>query len=78
MPGPVKRRLTVHQKLLLAAAVFLMVGGTLCLAQSPAIDLGEASLEELMNVQVYSASKHIQNASDAPSSVTVISADEIQ
>jgi iron complex outermembrane receptor protein len=78
MPGPVKRRLTVHQKLLLAAAVFLMVGDTLCLAQSPAIDLGEASLEELMNVQVYSASKHIQNASDAPSSVTVISADEIQ
>lgn len=78
MPGPVKRRLTVHQKLLLAAAVLLMAGHTPCLAQSPAIDLREASLEELMNVQVYSASKHIQNASDAPSSVTVISADEIQ
>ena len=41
-------------------------------------DLGEASLEELGHIQVYSASKHMQNASDAPSSVTVITADEIQ
>jgi len=41
-------------------------------------DLGEASLEELGNIQVYSASKHMQSASDAPSSVTVITADEIQ
>lgn len=41
-------------------------------------DLGEASLEELSQIQVYSASKHIQNASDAPSSVTVITSDEIQ
>ena len=78
MPVPAKRWLTVHQRLLLAAAVLLMAGNTLCLAQSPAIDLGEASLEELMKVQVYSASKHFQNARDAPSSVTVITADEIQ
>jgi iron complex outermembrane receptor protein len=41
-------------------------------------DLGQASLEELGQIQVYSASKHMQNASDAPSSVTVITADEIQ
>jgi outer membrane receptor for ferrienterochelin and colicins len=41
-------------------------------------DLGQASLEDLGNIQVYSASKHMQNASDAPSSVTVITADEIQ
>jgi outer membrane receptor for ferrienterochelin and colicins len=41
-------------------------------------DLGEVSLEELANIQIYSASKHLQNASDAPSSVTVITADEIQ
>jgi outer membrane receptor for ferrienterochelin and colicins len=41
-------------------------------------DLGEASLEELGNLQVFSASKHMQSASDAPSSVTVITADEIQ
>jgi outer membrane receptor for ferrienterochelin and colicins len=41
-------------------------------------DLSEASLEELTNIQVYSASKHLQNASEAPSSVTVVTADEIQ
>ncbi len=41
-------------------------------------DLSEASLEELTNIQVYSASKHLQSASDAPSSVTVVTADEIQ
>ena len=41
-------------------------------------DLGQASLEELGQIQVYSASKHMQNTSDAPSSVTVITADEIQ
>ncbi len=47
-------------------------------AQDATKDLGEASLEELGNIQVYSASKHMQSASDAPSSVTVITADEIQ
>ena len=41
-------------------------------------DLGQASLEELGNIQVYGASKHMQSTSDAPSSVTVITADEIQ
>jgi outer membrane receptor for ferrienterochelin and colicins len=47
-------------------------------AQETTKDLGAASLEELGNIQVYSASKHMQSASDAPSSVTVITADEIQ
>jgi iron complex outermembrane receptor protein len=44
----------------------------------PAQDVGEASLEDLGKIQVYGASKHLQSASDAPSSVTVITADEIQ
>ncbi len=47
-------------------------------AQEPTKDLGAASLEELGNIQVYGASKHLQSASDAPSSVTVFTADEIQ
>jgi outer membrane receptor for ferrienterochelin and colicins len=47
-------------------------------AQEQKKDLGDTSLEELGNIQVYSASKHMQKASDAPSSVTVITADEIQ
>jgi len=47
-------------------------------AQQGPKDLSEASLEELTSIQVYSASKHMQSASEAPSSVTVITADEIQ
>ncbi len=49
-----------------------------CLAQQSARDLAEASLEQLGNIKVYTASKHLQSAGDAPSSVTVITADEIQ
>jgi outer membrane receptor for ferrienterochelin and colicin len=41
-------------------------------------DLAEASLEELMELQVYSASKHIQSARQAPASVTVVTAEDIQ
>jgi iron complex outermembrane receptor protein len=47
-------------------------------AQQSTKDLSEASLEELSNIQVYSASKHLQSASEAPASVTVITADDIQ
>jgi outer membrane receptor for ferrienterochelin and colicins len=55
----------------------LLLSGV-CPAQPDTQDLTEASLEELTNIQVYSASKHLQNASDAPSSVTVVTAAEIQ
>jgi outer membrane receptor protein involved in Fe transport len=48
------------------------------LAQQSVPDLAEASLEQLANIKVYTASKHLQSAGDAPSSVTVITADEIQ
>jgi len=48
------------------------------IAQQESNDLSQASLEELTNIQVYSASKHMQSASEAPSSVTVVTADEIQ
>jgi outer membrane receptor for ferrienterochelin and colicins len=41
-------------------------------------ELDDMSLEELSNVQVYSASKHAQSTSEAPASVTVITRDEIQ
>ena len=47
-------------------------------AQQTTQDLSQASLEELANIQVYSASKHLQSVSEAPSSVTIITADEIQ
>src|SRR6266516_4772343 len=48
------------------------------LAQQQTQDLGEASLEELANITVYTASRHIQKVTDAPSLVTVITRDEIQ
>jgi iron complex outermembrane receptor protein len=40
--------------------------------------LGDLSLEELSNMQVYGASKHLQSTREAPASVTVITRDEIQ
>src|SRR5947209_19651831 len=48
-----------------------------CRAQEAA-DVAEASIEELGRIKVYTASKHLQSGTDAPSSVTVITADEIQ
>jgi outer membrane receptor for ferrienterochelin and colicins len=41
-------------------------------------DVGDLSLEELGKITVYTASKHAQNVSDAPSSVTIVTADQIQ
>jgi outer membrane receptor for ferrienterochelin and colicins len=41
-------------------------------------DIGNASLEELGSIQVYGVSKHLQSTSDAPASVTVVTADDIQ
>ena len=46
------------------------------LAQTP--DLSQASLEELMNIKVISASKYLQSSESAPSLVTVITAEQIQ
>jgi outer membrane receptor for ferrienterochelin and colicins len=59
-------------------AFFLSILSGAVSAQQSTADLTTKSLEDLMNIQVYAASKHEQSASDAPSSVTVITADEIQ
>lgn len=60
-----------------ALAVFGIVAPALCPAQETS-DIADASLEELGRIKVYTASKHLQSGIDAPSSVTVITADEIQ
>jgi len=70
---PASRRIPASSWLIIFLALALPAA-----AQEAPKDLGEASLEELANIQVYSASKHMQSVSDAPSSVTVITADEIQ
>lgn len=47
-------------------------------AERAAVDLTHFSLEELMQMEVYSASKFGQKASEAPSAVTVITAEDIK
>ena len=47
-------------------------------ATQPAADLTSLSLEDLMNVEVTSVSKHRQKVSEAPAAVTVITQDDIQ
>lgn len=61
--------------LLLPAFTGCMLGQE---AAHPSGDLGEASLEQLMNVEVYSASKHLQSVREAPAFVTVVTADDIR
>ena len=57
--------------------IFLLVN--VCNAEDKkAQDLTDMSIEQLSEITVYTASKHAQNVSDAPSSVTVITAKEIQ
>jgi len=58
--------------------IFILGTCDYCHSQQPLSDLSEATLEELGSIQVYSASKRIQPSGEAPSSVTVVSADDIQ
>jgi len=71
--NPARQQRPRHSKSL----AFLFLTASMVGQQSPS-NLGEASLEELSNIQVYSASKHMQSTHDAPSSVTIVTADEIQ
>lgn len=58
--------------------VLILLTITLQSASENSNDLANASLEELMNIQVYTASRYYQNSAEAPSSVTVVTAEEIQ
>jgi iron complex outermembrane receptor protein len=48
------------------------------IAQASQKDLTELSIEELMNIPVYGASKYEQKTTEAPASVTIITRDEIK
>jgi outer membrane receptor for ferrienterochelin and colicins len=75
-PRPTRRGRAGSRNVIRLLAIFVLTATAV--AQQETKDLSEASLEELTNIQVYSASKHMQNASEAPASVTVVTADEIQ
>lgn len=70
------RRWAGSQGLLRLVIIFTLTATAV--GQQGTKDLSDASLEELSNIQVYSASKHMQSASDAPASVTVVTSDEIE
>ena len=64
---------------LLAFVAFLVIGMTPnVVGQQPKPDLADATLEELGNIPVYSASKHLQPSGEAPSSVTVVTGTQIR
>lgn len=73
-PGGIRRRFFIP------AASILFCG--MCLLQAPAQDtpqdLTELSIEDLNKVEVYSASKFSQKLTDAPASISIITAADIQ
>jgi len=71
------RPVTVRAAAVLLAAVVAGAGASAARAQASA-DITALSLEDLLNVEVYSASKFPQKMSEAPSSVTVITAADIR
>ncbi|MER2603904.1 MAG: TonB-dependent receptor plug domain-containing protein, partial [Candidatus Competibacter phosphatis] len=72
-PSRLARALLGSLELILGLAV-----GCPAFAERASVDLTRFSLEELMQMDVYSASKFGQKASEAPSSVTVITAEDIK
>jgi outer membrane receptor for ferrienterochelin and colicins len=72
------RKVLRHGCLTLAVAVLMAIPAR---SQETPKDLGDKSLEDLMNIEVtsvYGASKFQQKITEAPSSVTVISSDQIR
>ena len=63
----------------LGCCLLLSVWGGGSRAGEKAVDYTEYSLEDLMEMNVvYGASKHLQRADEAPSSITIVTADQIK
>lgn len=69
-----------RRALLIAGTAMALVLGTAAAhgQQQPQSDLTSISLEDLTQVKVYSASKHLEDSDDPPSAVTIITADDIR
>jgi iron complex outermembrane receptor protein len=64
--------------LVLAAALGIGAGIQAHADPQPDQDLMSMQIEDLARVQVYSASRHLEDARKAPSSVSIITAEEIR
>ncbi|MBI5099239.1 MAG: TonB-dependent receptor [Nitrospirae bacterium] len=74
-----KSALKRFPELLIFIAVFFFLFNSPVFADNTAgADLTELSIEELMNVTVYGASKFEQKVTEAPSSVSIITSEEIK
>jgi iron complex outermembrane receptor protein len=65
-------------RLLLAALIWTMAPAATAIAQTREKDLANTSLEELMNIEITSASHKEQRAADVPASVDVITQEDIR
>ena len=69
---------TSHRTVVAVVAAVLVAGAGRAGAQTPDPGLGQATLEELMDVQVTSASRKAQRAEDVAAAVFVITRDDIR
>jgi outer membrane receptor protein involved in Fe transport len=64
--------------LFIAVVVCLAIQGSRCLGQDAKTDLSDLTLDQLTHAEVYTASRHLQSVVEAPASVTLITAKDIQ
>lgn len=68
-------RRRIGGKCIIAAA---LLGPALAAAQDGRVDLAALPIEQLLTLEVYSASKFVQKVSDAPSAVSIVTATDIR
>jgi outer membrane receptor protein involved in Fe transport len=71
-------RSPLGRTLFLALIVFDTMPCSRCVAQEAKTDLSEFTLDQLAHAEVYTASRHLQSTVEAPASVTLITAKDIQ
>jgi outer membrane receptor for ferrienterochelin and colicins len=72
------RRIMITRVVTASRMVLIGFAAVISVVAAEAGDLTEMSLQDLMNIEIFSASKFLQKSSEAPASITIITADEIQ